>query len=60
MSKLYNGIEKNPNFAGSGLVKFDCSRNCLSSCEGSKFQFWNKGRFELDNSLTLACQGKII
>ena len=58
LPKLYNGIEKNPNFAGSGLVKFGCTKYCLDHCESSKFQFWNRERLELDPSLTLVCQGK--
>ena len=60
LPKLYNGIEKNPNFAGSGLVKFGCTKYCLDHCESSKFQFWNRERLELDPSLTLVCQGKKI
>ena len=55
--KLYNGIERNPNAAGSGLINFGCSKLCPTNCESSKFKFWNKNNedFDLDTSLRLVC-----
>ena len=56
--KLYNGIERNPNAAGSGLIKFGCSAPCMTDCINSTFEFWNKNieDFELDPCLTIACK----
>jgi len=53
--RLYNGIERDPNAAGSGLINFGCSEHCPTNCESSKFKFWNRTieDFDLDPSLTL-------
>merc|ERR1712223_1493771 len=55
--RLYNGIETNPDYAGSGLIKFGCSSKCLVACDSSKYKFWNKDneKFEIDSSLAIEC-----
>jgi len=56
--RLYNGIERNPNAAGSGLIKFGCSLRCPTYCQNSTFEFWNRNieDFDIDPSLKLVCR----
>ena len=55
--QLYNGIEENPDAAGSGLINFRCSKRCPTDCESVDFEFWNNiaDKFEPDPSLKLKC-----
>ena len=54
--QVYNGVEDNPNYAGSGLIKFGCSLNCPTECQVTNFQVWNDG-FESDPSIKISCNG---
>jgi len=56
--RLYNGIERNPNDAGSGLINFGCSLHCPTDCKNTTFEFWNRNieDFDFDPSLKLVCR----
>ena len=56
--KLYNGIVRNPNAVGSGLLNFGCSKRCPTDCESEKSRFWNRNieEFDIDSSLKLECK----
>ena len=56
-SELYNGIETNPNAAGSGLISFGCSERCPTDCASSNFGYYNRNieDFDIDPSLKLEC-----